>query len=93
MNYDKLGIALEFSGDVPKILAIARGLLYEKLLRIAQENHITVYTDSDLARMLSQVPIGSEIPEYLFKAVSEVLAYCYAINEKFKLKLDSMGIL
>jgi type III secretion system FlhB-like substrate exporter len=43
--------------------------------------------------VLSQVPVGIEIPETLFKAVSEVLAYCYRINSDFKKKLDNMGIL
>ncbi|OHD71597.1 MAG: hypothetical protein A2W19_15125 [Spirochaetes bacterium RBG_16_49_21] len=93
MKDDNVGVALEYSGDLPKILAIARGKLFEQLMRIAAEHRITVYHDVDLARVLSTLPVGSEIPEFLFKAVSEVLAYCYRINEKFKSKLDSMGIL
>ncbi|MBN1495993.1 MAG: EscU/YscU/HrcU family type III secretion system export apparatus switch protein [Spirochaetes bacterium] len=93
MDDEKVGVALEYSGDVPKILAIARGLLYDTLIRIAGEYNITVYRDSDLAQALSLLPEGSEIPEPLFKAVSEVLAYCYRINSEFKIKLDNMGIL
>ncbi|HNW30003.1 MAG TPA: hypothetical protein PKN50_16105 [Spirochaetota bacterium] len=53
---------------------------------------MTIYRDSDLAQVLAQLPVGSEIPETLFRAVSEVLAYCYRINADFKSKLDSMGI-
>ncbi len=93
MKDDRLGVALEYSGDLPKILAIARGILFERLMQIAKEHHITIYNDSDLAQMLSSMPVGREIPEFLFKAVAEVLAYCYTINEKFKSKMDSMGIL
>jgi flagellar biosynthesis protein len=93
MKDDRTGVALEYSGDVPKILAVARGILFERLMQIAREHNITVYHDSDLARMLAQLPVGSEIPETLFKAVSEVLAYCYRINSEFKAKLDGMGIM
>ena len=93
MDDEKVGVALEYSGDVPKILSVARGLLYDTLIRIAGEYNITVYRDSDLAQALSLLPEGCEIPEPLFKAVSEVLAYCYRINSEFKTKLDNMGIL
>jgi flagellar biosynthesis protein len=89
----RVGAAIEYSGDVPKVLAIARGLLIEKLIQLAEENNITIYKEPDLARMLAVLPVGSEIPESLFKAVTQVLAYCYKINEKFKSKVDSLGIL
>ncbi|MBN2159108.1 MAG: EscU/YscU/HrcU family type III secretion system export apparatus switch protein [Spirochaetes bacterium] len=93
MDDDKIGVALEYSGEIPRILAVARGTLFKKLIQLAVEHNITIYQDSDLAQVLSQLPAGSEIPEALFKAVSEVLVYCYRVNDTFKAKLDSMGIL
>jgi flagellar biosynthesis protein len=93
MKEEKVGVALEYSGEIPKILATARGALFDRLIQIAREHNITIYKDSDLAGVLSQLPVGIEIPETLFKAVSEVLAYCYRINSDFKKKLDNMGIL
>ena len=93
MKDERTGVALEYSGDIPKILAVARGMLYERLIQIAREHNITIFRDSDLAQLLSQLPVGSEIPETLFKAVSEVLAYCYRINSEFRAKLDGMGII
>jgi flagellar biosynthesis protein len=93
MKDEKVGVALEYSGEIPKILAIARGILFDTLIKIAGEYNITIYKDSDMAQALSQLPEGSEIPEALYKAVSEILAYCYRINSEFKAKLDNMGIL
>ncbi len=90
---DTVGVALEYSGEIPKILAVARGLFFDRMIQIAREHNITIYKDPDLAEVLSQMPVGVEIPEILFKAVSEVLAYCYRINSDFKKKLDRMGIL
>jgi flagellar biosynthesis protein len=93
MKEEKVGVALEYSGEIPKILAVARGILFDRLIQIAREHNITIYEDSDLAGVLSQLPVGIDIPETLFKAVSEVLAYCYRINSDFKKKLDNIGIL
>jgi len=93
MKEEKVGVALEYSGTVPTILAVARGVLFDHLIRIAREHTITIYENPDLAQVLSQVPVGTGIPEDLFKAVSEVLAYCYRVNGAFKKKLDGMGIL
>jgi type III secretion system FlhB-like substrate exporter len=90
---DKVGVALEYSGDLPRVLAIARGILFERLVRIAREHKITIYENPDLALTLSKLPVGSDIPDFLFKAVANVLAYCYKINDDFKSKMDSMGIL
>ena len=87
---EKKGVAIGYSGrGVPRILAIARGLLVEKLLRIAEENNITIYRDSDLAETLAVLNVGNEIPEDLFFAVCEVLAYCYRINNEFREKLSN----
>mgnify|MGYP003788513295 CR=1 FL=1 len=93
MKDDKIGVALEYSGTVPTILAVARGVLFEHLISIARDHDITIYENPDLAQVLSQVPVGTEIPEALFRAVSEVLAYCYRVNAGFKAKLDGMSIL
>lgn len=93
MADDRVGVALEYSGDLPRVLAIARGILFDKLIQVAREHNITIYNDPNLAQMLSKLPVGSEIPEFLFKAVTKILAYCYKINENFKSKVDSLGIL
>lgn len=93
MKDEKIGVALEYSGNIPTILAVARGVLFEHLISIARDHNITIYENPDLAQVLSQVPVGTEIPEALFRAVSEVLAYCYRINADFRAKLDGMGIL
>jgi flagellar biosynthesis protein len=93
MKNEKIGVALEYSGAVPTILAVARGVLFEHLIRIAHDHKITIYENPDLAQVLAQVPVGTEIPEVLFRAVSEVLAFCYRVNADFKVKLDGMGIL
>ena len=86
----KKGVALEYSGELPRIIAVARGNLLEKMIEIAKENNITIYRDPGIAEALSQLETGSYIPEYLFRAVSEVLAYCYKINADFQEKMSKV---
>ncbi|MBN1534354.1 MAG: EscU/YscU/HrcU family type III secretion system export apparatus switch protein [Spirochaetes bacterium] len=87
MISEKKGVAIEYSGDMPRIVAAARGALLKRLLEIAEHHNITVYRDRDLTEVLFQLPVGSEIPDSLFAAVAKVLAYCYRINDEFKRKI------
>lgn len=91
MERGDIGVALEYSGDVPRVLAVARGRLVERMLELAQEHDITVYRDIDLAQALSHLQPGNEIPGELFRAVAEVLSYCYRMNDQFRKKLDARG--
>lgn len=92
MTGKEKGVALKYTGELPKIVAIARGKLLERLLELAKENNITIYRDPDLADVLSKFKIGIEIPEDLFKAVTEVLAHCYKVNSNFRKKMNNIGI-
>jgi flagellar biosynthesis protein len=83
----KIAVALEYNEDLPVVISSARGYLAEKLLEIAEKHNITVYKDNDLAEILSRLDAGTEIPENLFMAVAEVLAYCYKVNSSFREKL------
>jgi flagellar biosynthesis protein len=85
-------VALQYDKDAPKIIASARGLLAEKMIKIALEKKITIYRDDDLAEILSKFKAGDVIPETLFGAVSVVMAYCYRINSDFRQKLKSAGL-
>ncbi len=85
---ERKAVALEYSDEVPRILAIARGILFDKLIKIAKDNNITIYKDADLAETLAQMRTGDDIPPELFRAVVEVFAYCYDMNEEFKKKFD-----
>jgi flagellar biosynthesis protein len=90
MERKRKAVALAYAGgsSVPAVVARARGMLAERLIEIAEKHHVTVYRDGDLAEMLSVLDPGVEIPETLFRAVAEVLAYCYRVNDEFRKKLD-----
>lgn len=86
-------VALQYDREAPKIIASARGILADKMLKIAREKGITIYRDEDLVEILSKFKAGDTIPETLFEAVSVVMAYCYRVNSDFRKKLNSSGLL
>ena len=72
------------SMDAPKLVAKGVDFLALKIREIAQENEVPIIEDPPLARAIyGSVKIDEEIPEKLFKAVAEILAYVYQLkNEK-----------
>ncbi|HNU90655.1 MAG TPA: EscU/YscU/HrcU family type III secretion system export apparatus switch protein [Spirochaetota bacterium] len=86
---ERLGVALAYSPaeEAPRVLASARGSLAERLELIAREHGVEIYRDADLAAALFALDAGSAVPPELYRAVAEVLAYCYRINERLKDKL------
>ena len=59
------------------------------MIEIARRNEIAIVRDSDLTEVLSQLDVGVSIPADLYRAVSEVLAYCYRMNKTFRNKINS----
>jgi type III secretion system FlhB-like substrate exporter len=85
MNHEeKKAVALRYTQDMPapEIIAKARGILFDKMLQIAEKNNIQVYRDSDLVSVLNVLDTGSLVPPELYRAVAEVLAFCYAQRGK-----------
>lgn len=68
--------------DAPYILAKGQDLVAQNIKRIASENEVTIVENKVLARTLyASVEIGEVIPEDLYQAVAEVLAYVYGLNK------------
>lgn len=77
-NSSKRAVALKYDRDknnAPVIIASGSGFVADKLVDIAENNGVPVYKDDSLSIMLSQLDVGSEIPESLFKSVVDIYAY------------------
>lgn len=78
---NKKAVALSYDEDVnaaPVIVASGSGYIAQKIVETARNNGIPVYEDNSLATMLSQLELGSEIPEQLYQAIVEI--YVYFLN-------------
>jgi len=78
-----LAIALRYDGqNAPRITAKGRGQVADRILGLADEHGVPLREDPELAALLSQVPLGDEIPEALYRAVAEVIAFAYLLSGK-----------
>ena len=88
-NPTHYAVALKYSDGMrgaPKVVAKGTDEVAAKIREIARENKVTMLEAPPLARALfKHTEIGDEIPEALYSAVAEVLAYV------FQLRLFSKG--
>ena len=65
----------------PTILAMGRGMMAEKIIKLAEDSNVTVFQSPLLARALYFTgEIGQEISENLYTAIASVLAYIFKIE-------------
>lgn len=69
---------------VPKVVASGKGEVAARILATAKSAGVHVVEDSELLEILGQIPVGQEIPEKLFQAVAEILAFVYRINNRYR---------
>lgn len=85
-NPTHYAVALMYkSGEMSAPIVVAKGVdfLASKIKEIAVSNDVPIIENPPLARQLYKlVDIDQEIPETLFKAVAEVLAYIYTLRDK-----------
>ncbi|HNZ18325.1 MAG: FhlB domain-containing protein [Candidatus Hydrogenedentes bacterium] len=66
----------------PRIVAKGAGLLAERIIEVARANGVYVHEDPDLVAVLSRLDVDTEIPEALYRAVAEILAFVYRLNQR-----------
>lgn len=79
---NKKAAALKYEGTnrAPVIVASGSGYVAEKIVEVAQENKVPIYQDNSLITLLSQLQVGSEIPQELYQAIVDI--YVYFLNYK-----------
>ena len=78
-----IAVALNYDGqNAPRITAKGQNEIARQILELAEQADIPLKYDPELAAVLSQIPLGQEIPENLYRAVAEVIAFAYFIAGK-----------
>jgi flagellar biosynthesis protein len=73
--------ALRYTGTgAPEVVASGRGAVAETILARARAAGVPVHEDPALADALAALALGAEVPEELWTAVAEVLAWAYALE-------------
>lgn len=86
-NPTHVAVALKYKRgemDAPVVVAKGAGHIALKIKELAILSDIPVLEKRDLARFLyKNISIGQPVPEALYSAVAEVLAYVYKIKRKY----------
>lgn len=73
----KKAVALQYDiGDgAPVIVASGMGYMAERIVEVASDSGVPIYEDNSLATILTQLKLGQEIPEELYKAIVEIYVF------------------
>jgi flagellar biosynthetic protein FlhB len=84
-NPTHYAVALVYDGlkPAPEVLAKGQDLVAAQIRRVAEENGVPVISDPPLARSLhASVEVGHQVPEELFAAVAQLLAFVYRVANR-----------
>lgn len=76
-------IALVYSGGLaaPKVVAKGRGLIAQAIIERAHQHGVYVHESKELVALLMQVDLDQRIPPALYRAVAELLAWVYRLEQ------------
>lgn len=84
-NPTHLSIALAYDRNrmnAPQIVAKGADAVAMRIREIAREHRVPLVENKPVARALFKVDIGREVPEEMFQAVAEILAYVYGLKRR-----------
>jgi len=83
-NPTHIAVALKYeveSMEAPVLIAKGAGDTAKRIVEIAKESDVPIVRNPPVARMIYETTeIGDEIPESLYRAVAEIIAYVYTLK-------------
>jgi flagellar biosynthesis protein len=73
-------LSYEPGASAPKITATGSGLIADRIIAAAREAGVPIRSDPALAEALAKLDLGASIPEPLWRAVAQVLAWAYRLD-------------
>lgn len=93
-NPTHLAIAIRYRSEemsAPQVVAKGAGYVAQRIREIARSHGVPIMENKPLAQLLyRQVDIGQTIPEALYRAVAEVLAYVFRLRRERGLGVGSL---
>ncbi len=72
----------EHGAHAPRITATGVGLVADRIIAAAREAGVPVRHDPALAEALGKLELGGDVPEAMWKAVAETLAWAYRLDAR-----------
>ena len=81
----KKAVALSYNTDMvaPTIVASGKGKIAENIVAEGKKNQVPVYEDKKMATILTELNVGSQIPEELYEMVAHVLVFVKDMDELY----------
>jgi flagellar biosynthesis protein len=73
-------LSYELGDNAPQVVATGSGYVAEQMIAVAREAGVPVRSDPALANALAALDLGDEVPEALYRAVAETLAWAYGLD-------------
>ncbi len=78
-----VAVALTYDApNAPRVVASGRGLIGQKIIEAAEAHGVPIEKNAVLAEALSTIELETEIPERLYVAVAEILAFVLRAAEE-----------
>ena len=71
------------AGRAPTVTSKGFGELAEEIIKAAEEKGILIHKDEALAKTLSHLELGEEIPKELYYVIAELIAFSFVLRGKF----------
>lgn len=86
----QMAVALAYQAGqaAPKVVAKGRGLLAEMIIERAREAGVFVHESPEMVSLLMQVDLDQHIPPELYRAVAELLAFIYLLENGGPAQVD-----
>ncbi|MBN9469770.1 MULTISPECIES: EscU/YscU/HrcU family type III secretion system export apparatus switch protein [unclassified Bosea (in: a-proteobacteria)] len=81
----QVAVALEYDGHgAPRVTAKGRGEVARKIVETAREHEVAIEQNALLAEALSAVELDDAIPEELYRATAQVIAFVLSLRRDFR---------
>ena len=81
----RIAVALEYDGHgAPRVTAKGRGELAQRIIETGREHGVAVEENAVLAQALSAVELDDQIPEELYRAAAQVIAFVLSLRGEIK---------
>lgn len=91
-EFRKRAVAIRYDPGVdaaPRVVAKGQGHVAQRIIELAREHEIPIHEDPDLVEVLAALELGELIPEEMYTALVEILAFLYQANKRAKTQLAS----
>lgn len=77
-----VALAYEHGDFSPKVVASGRGIVAEQIIHAAKENDIHIHESKELVSLLMQIDLDDYVPEEMYRAIAEILAWVYELEHR-----------